>query len=335
MKREEIKFGIEEEVFLLQGENPTLTSLYYLAKLLWKNPRFYYTHTASNFARGKDLKQALMGGVEISTKVGRFKEVMEDFKKRRKDLIEACGEESLIVPLGSLLHLDTPTLTCALQIHISGVEDINLAYNNLAYFLPLLALITVNSPGKKGRYFGQSYRIYHSFAIGALQDDPLERFQDIIISRRLRTIELRIFDTIWDVSRIEMLLNLVEAICRLKEKKPLDLNVYRERREKIALYGYCKEIEPLYRELGEISPVPRDIFVHTPADDTWGFFEKNGLLATYEALDNAYRQGGGLKKVEKKKISPSLLKAILGFTGYYLPKLPFVIWKFGREHGYL
>jgi hypothetical protein len=334
MEKKKFIFGIEEEVFLLQGENPTLSSLYYLAKLLWKNPRFYYTHTASNFARGRDIKKAIMGGVEISTMVAERGEVIKDLKERREDLIEACGEECLIVPLGSLLHLDAPSLTCALQIHISGVKDMELAYKNLAYFLPLLALITVNSPAREGKYFGQSYRIYHSFAIGSLKNSPLERFQDIIISRRLNTIELRIFDSTWDVSRIEVLLELIEAILSLKEEKPLDFSLYKERREKLALYGYCKEIEPLYRELGEFSPISRDVFIHTPSEEVWSFYEKNGLKATYEALDNAYRKGK-LSKRERGKMGFSLGKAILGIAGYYVPKIPFMIWKFGREHGYI
>jgi hypothetical protein len=334
MKCEKVRFGIEEEVFLLQGENPTLSSLYFLAKLLWKNPRFYYTHTASNFARGRDVRKVIMGGVEISTAVAESDKVIEDLKERRKDLIEACGEDSLIVPLGSLLHLDAPSLTCALQIHISGVKDVELAYNNLAYFLPLLALVTVNSPAREGKYFGQSYRIYHSYAIGSLGKDPLRRFQDIIISRRLKTIELRIFDSTWDIFRIKALLELIEAILFLEEKKPLNLSSYQERREKVALYGYCKEIEPLYRELGEFLPISRDIFIHTPAEEVWHFYEKNGLTATYEALDNAYRNGE-LRKVERKEVKSSLTKAFLGVAGYYIPKIPFMIWKFGREHGYI
>ena len=60
-------FGLEEEVFIIDAEKPTLLSLYYLAKLLKKDPRYYYFHTASNFARGKDIKECLMGGVEIAT----------------------------------------------------------------------------------------------------------------------------------------------------------------------------------------------------------------------------------------------------------------------------
>ena len=62
-------FGVEEEVFITEPERPTIRSLYFLAKLLARNPRYYYTHSASNFSRGPDLRQGLMSGVEISTAI--------------------------------------------------------------------------------------------------------------------------------------------------------------------------------------------------------------------------------------------------------------------------
>jgi gamma-glutamyl:cysteine ligase YbdK (ATP-grasp superfamily) len=48
-------------------------------------------------------------------------------------------------------------------------------YANLAYFLPLLILLSASSPYAGGRYFGQSYRVAASFAIGALRDDLPQR----------------------------------------------------------------------------------------------------------------------------------------------------------------
>lgn len=59
--------GLEEEVFITEPTLPSLGALWHLARLLWSNPSYYYAHSASNFARGRDLRQSIMSGVEIST----------------------------------------------------------------------------------------------------------------------------------------------------------------------------------------------------------------------------------------------------------------------------
>ncbi len=331
-----LTFGLEEEVFLLEKEKPSLQSLYYLARLLKKNPLFYFTHSASNFAQGKDLKVSLMGGVEIATEIkNRPSELIEDLKKRREDLIEACRNECLIIPLGSLLHLSAPTLTCALQVHIGGFKDPDRVYQNLAYFLPLLILATANSPAYNGKYFGPSYRLANSFAIGPLkEEDYLSRFQDLIISRRLKTIEIRVFDPIWDLERLKKVLEIIEAIVKIEEELPFDYQKYRELREKVTRYGYCKEVEFLYRELNNYFACPKELFLRPPAEQVWFAYQKMGLEKTYSALDNAYREGE-FKPSEKKIPPPRLWKKIAGFSFYYLPKLPYISWKFLREHGYI
>jgi hypothetical protein len=335
MTQESLRFGLEEEVFLIEDKNPSLQSFFYLAKLMKKDPSFYYFHSASNFSRGRDILKCFMSGVEISTKaVSNPQELIEDLKKRRGDLIEVSDNECLIIPLGSLIHLDAPTLTCALQIHLSGLSEVDKVYWNLAYFLPLLTLLTINSPGRGGSYFGQSYRIFHSFAIGPISDNPWHRFQDIIISRRLKTIEIRVFDPCWDLEKIEILLKIISALVQIEERLPFEKTSYRLRREKVALYGYCKEIEPLYRKLASIFPIERSCFTRTPADEVWHFYEKYGLETTYATLDNAYRNGQ-FKKVPPKHFKTSVWRKIVGFSGYYLPKIPYNLWKFGREHGYI
>lgn len=335
MAPESLCLGLEEEVFLIEDKKPSLQSFFYLAKLMKKDPGFYYFHSASNFSRGKDIIKCLMSGVEISTKTtSNPQELIEDLKKRRLDLIEACNDDCLIVPLGSLIHLDAPTLTCALQIHLSGLREVNQVYWNLAYFLPLLALLTINSPGQKGSYFGQSYRIFHSFAVGPVSNNPWHRFQDIIISRRLKTIEIRVFDPCWDLGRIELLLKIIFALVQIEEALPFEATSYRLRREKIARYGYCKEVEPLYRKLTSVFPIERLYFTHTPSDEVWHFYEKHGLETTYATLDHAYR-GGEFKKVPPKHFKTSALRKIAGLSGYYIPKIPYNLWKFSREHGYI
>ncbi len=327
-------YGIEEEVFLVEPEKPSLQSLYYLAQLLRKNPKFYYFHSASNFARGKDILEALMGGVEIATGVHHnIDSLLNDLKLRRKDLTEVSL--ALIVPLGSLLNLSSPTNTCAFQIHLSQLDNKERVYRNLVYFLPLLTLLTINAPAVGGKYFGQSYRIFHSFAVGPLKNDREERFQDIIISKRLGTIELRVFDPTWDLERIKVLLQLIEVIIQLDYQYPFDLKNYNYLRKKVALHGYCKELEPLYQELCKFYYLPKEIFLETPSDRVWRYYQKNGLVKTYAALDNAYRSGSFSPRPRKiPNFKKSWAKIALGLAGYYLPKLPYVAYKFGREHGY-
>lgn len=325
-------YGIEEEVFLVEPEKPSLQSLYYLTRLMKKEPRFYYFHSASNFARGKDINESLMGGVEIATGIhDNLAGLLANLKVRRKDLIESC--EALIVPLGALLNLQSPTNTCAFQVHIGQLDDREKTYQNLAYFLPLLTLLAINAPAAGGKYFGQSYRMLNSFAVGPLTGDPEERFQDIIISRRLGTIELRVFDPIWDLERIRLLLELIEKIAGLDRRCPLELECYNRLRQKVALGGYCPELEPLYRELTEFHDLPKEMLMETSSDRVWRYYQKNGLIKTYAALDNAYRTGDFSSR-EVPHFKRSWSKIGLGLAGYYLPKLPYIAYKFGREHGY-
>ena len=323
------QYGIEEEVFVTEPERPSLKSLYYLAGMLKKDVRFYYTHTASNFARGKDISQGLMSGVEVSTTIhSDISALIDDLAARRRDLAALC--EGLIVPLGHLLNYDAPTNVCSLQIHIGGIKDMERAYRNVAYFLPLLTLLTVNSPGFNGEYFGQSFRIGRSFAIGPLREDWEYRFQDIIFAKRLGTIELRIFDPVWDLERIRLLMLMIDAIVKARADYPFGRDRYNEIRSGIALSGFCDRAQDLYRELNDLYPVSCDVFKSTCSDRVWAFYKEEGLLRTYSALDNGYRTGV-FSPDRVPQQNGDLLKIGLGFAGYYVPKLPYVLWKYWRE----
>ena len=319
-------FGIEEEVFITEPERPTLRSLYYLSRLLAKNPRFYYTHSAHNFARGKDLKQGMMSGVEIST--GTFEDVealVDDFEMRRADLSSVCG--GLIVPVGHLINYDTPTNTCAIHVHIGGVADKRRVYGNLIHFLPVLPLFTMNSPGAGGEYFGQSYRISKSWAIGAIQEDWEVRFQDVIHSKRLGTVELRVCDPCWDTGRVRYLLRAVKAIAEMDETLEPNIERYNEMRPNIARHGLLDENADLVSELKSLVDFPTEILTRTASDELKEMYESEGLLGAYSALDNGYRNG----KFESREIVQEqrshVGSGILGFAGYFLPRLPYYAWK--------
>jgi hypothetical protein len=331
--RQPLKWGLEEEVFVTEPEKPGTESLYYLAKLLRQNPRFFYLRTASNFARGRDIFQGLMSCVEVSTSVCEdIDELLEDLKLRRKELCGVC--DGLIVPMGHLMNSDAPTNTAALQIHLSGMNDWEKTYANLVHFLPVLALISANAPAANRSYFGKSFRMARSFAVGPLSGNPYNRFQDIIFAKRLNTLEIRVFDPFWDLERMEILLKAINAIVNLDYDFTLDIEAYNRLRSHFVLYGMNEDTEKIYKELSGICDLPKEMVENTPGDEVWELFESNlDLTATYSALDNAYRNGE-LKaeaRFKQKSFPIRLLRKIGGFGGYYLPKLPFIIYKYLKE----
>lgn len=322
-------FGLEEEVFVLEPDLPSLNSLYYLSKLLWKDPKLNFKLTASNFSRGPDVRQALMSGVEVATRVhDNPEDLVDDLAGRRAEL--AAVAEGLIAPIGHLLNLSTPTNVCALQLHVGNVPDLELAYANLAYFLPVLNLLAVNSPYAGGTYFGQSFRMAHGYSVGKLKDDPYYRFQDIIITKRLGTIELRSPDPVWDLSRVRVLAKAVAAIAELSTPMEFSRERYNGGRDGVAKEGYTEQLRPLYNELKQIADVPENLLINTASDEVKEFFEKNGRSKTYSALDNGYRTGAFAAR-QLPEYKARALKSLAGLAGYYVPKFPYVVWKYLKE----
>ncbi len=318
--------GIEEEVFITEPERPTLRSLYYLSRLLARNPAYYYTHSAHNFTRGKDVKQGLMSGVEISTGVHQdVDELVDDLAARRADL--AAVASGLIVPVGHLINFDTPTNTCAIHIHVGDVPDKRRVYYNLIHFLPILPVFTINSPMVAGRYFGQSYRMHKSFAIGPILEDWTIRFQDVILSKRLGTVELRACDPCWDVNRIRYLLRAVKAIAELDVDLEPNISSYNAQRERMCREGLREESESLVGELKEIADFPVENLTRTASDELREMYDSKGLLGAYSALDSGYRSG----RFEPRDVSDrqrlGLLGGMIGFCGYFIPRFPYYAWK--------
>jgi hypothetical protein len=262
-----VTLGLEEEVFITTPTRPTLDALYALAKLLWRNPRDYYKHTASNFARGRDARQCLMSSVEIATRPhAAIDALLGELRTHRAALADAAGD-AYLVPVGHLFDLDAPTNTAGLHIHIGApAERRHIVYANLAHFLPLLILLSASSPYAGGRYFGQSYRVASSFAIGALRDDPYYRFQDLILSRRLGTIEIRACDPIWDLERLRVLLEAVRAIAQLPTARPINRARYAALRHQAACIGYTPDLQALHRELRAVYEIPERLLRTTISD---------------------------------------------------------------------
>jgi len=324
-------YGIEEEVFIVKSGKPSLESLFYLTLLLWRRGYSNYFRTASNFSHMPDLRGGLMGGVEISTEVCcDVDSLLGALVRRRKELAEVSS--GLIVPMGHLFNEDAPTKTCGMHVHIGGLADIERAYNNLAHFLPLLALLTANSPCADGKYFGCSYRIHSCPFIGPLKNNPSYRFQDIIISKRLKTLEVRIFDATWDISRIKKLLEIIEVIVRIEKDIDFVPSFYAAARMEAAMSGYGKFTDELFNQLSGFCDISQDLFRLTPSGMLYDYYEKNGLNATLAALDNAYRTGK-FEAVGFHEEKPSIAKIGIGIIGYFIPKLPYTVWKACREMG--
>ncbi|NPV52656.1 MAG: hypothetical protein HPY71_03935 [Firmicutes bacterium] len=348
---EYILLGLEEEVFVAEPVLPSLGSLYYLARLLWRNPSYYYTHSASNFARGRDLRQAVMSGIEVSTGVhSSVCALIEDLAARRRELASVC--DGLILPIGHLFDLEAPTNTCGLHIHVGPVPDQEREriYSNLAHFLPLLALLTASSPLARGRYFGQSFRIAKSYAIGPLRKGNEQyRFQDMIVSKRLGTIELRIFDPVWDLERARALLRCIVAILKTGRQFTWNEDSYRHFRETAAQMGYSGYgsgerllYSKLYSELRELCEVDESLFRRTASDELYECWKKHGTLKTYLAVDNAYRNGifspeieipaEAVHRITAQSLGKWAFRAASGLLFYYVVKLPYIVMKGLREH---
>jgi len=307
-----------------------MESFYYLARLLARNPGFYYTHSAHNFARGKDLKQGWVGGVEIST--GSHEDVdslIDDFARRRAELASVCT--GLLVPMGHLIDYDAPTNTCAVHVHIGGIENKRRLYGNLIHFLPILGLFTINSPFVNSQHFGQSYRMYRSWAIGQIKEDWTGRFQDIILSKRLGTVELRLFDPCWDLGRVRALMRVIAAIAELDEDLDPNIERYNTLRSEICLRGLLDETIDVARELNSLVDFPMHILEHTASDELAGVYNNGGLLDAYSALDNGYRNGVFEPRPVDKQQKVDVAKGVIGFAAYFIPRLPYYAWKGIRE----
>jgi hypothetical protein len=310
-----ITLGLEEEVFITTPTRPTLDALYVLAKLLWRNPRDYYKHTASNFARGRDARQCLMSSVEIATRPHTdINALLDELRTHRAALADAAGD-AYLVPVGHLFDLDAPTNTAGLHIHIGVPAERRLTvYANLAYFLPLLILLSASSPYAGGRYFGQSYRVAASFAIGALHDDPYYRFQDLILSRRLGTIEIRACDPIWDLERLRVLLEAVQAIAQLPTARPIDRARYAALRHQAARIGYTPDLQALYRELSTVYEIPEALLQETVSDALHGYLKRFWIPPSVPSSSSRQASQFGAAR-NKSPLTPALSPLTKGGEG--------------------
>ncbi|HWP30592.1 MAG TPA: glutamate-cysteine ligase family protein [Fimbriimonadales bacterium] len=329
-----VTLGVEEEVFVLESDRllPTLQSLDYLRKLFWSNPRKYTQHTASNFAKGNDRQECFMGSVEVATDTHEsIATLLDDLIERRKEFAKA-SEGGLVVPVGALFTLDSPTNTASTHIHV-GVpkEERQRVYENLVYFLPVLALAAANSPYAAGAFWGVSYRMASKGLLGPLREDNEYRFQDIIISKRLGTIEIRIFDPIPEIFRLNEILRALLAIAKYPKHCPLDREFYNKEREDWTRNGITPFVRKRWEELQTIVPFPFELLENTLSKHLGTIAMNYSIRDAYCEADRIWREPTKVPRTEKRS---SALRIVSGITGYYALRLPYIAYKGYKEwHG--
>ena len=330
-----VTLGLEEEVFVLYGDEArgfraSTASFGGLARLLWQDPQRNLGGTASNFRRGPAARRELMSSVEISTPVQAHPgTLLASALSRRRELSRALPR-GLLVPLGLLPGSDA-SHTAGLHLHV-GVPAARLGtvYGNLARFLPVLTHASASSPWWNGLPAGPLSRPLHSFALGPLVADPLERFQDLIVTRRLGTIEVRVLDPIWEPERLHAIVNAVWELARLPQRLPWSRATYNRLRETYRS-GPTPEVFALAQELQAVSGFEPGWLAHTASARVLASWRQHGEAHTLAALDGAYRTGewGSLGTPHPR---PARWQGAVGFAAYYLPKLPYMARKVRAEH---
>jgi gamma-glutamyl:cysteine ligase YbdK (ATP-grasp superfamily) len=326
-----VTLGLEEEVFVLEHGRltPTLQSLDYMRRLLWSNPRRYTVRSASNFARGQDQKECFMGSVEVSTGVHCDADsAVRDLLERRKEFAHAA-RGAMVVPVGSLFTLDSPSNTSGLHVHV-GVprEERDRVYGNLAYFLPVLAVASASSPYRAGKHYGLSYRIAEPHALGPLREDREYRFQDLIITKRLGTVEVRVLDPMPELSRMAEVVRAVESIARWPERLPFNREEYNGARPEWSQEGLNSWVRRRWEELQPISPFPLDLLEETFSERLAWIAKSKGVLQAYEEADRVWRVGTGVAHPVKRH---SRVRVVSGLAGFYAIRLPYMAYKGIRE----
>jgi hypothetical protein len=270
-----------------------------------------------------------MGSIEMATDVHeQIEHLIEDLIERRTEFALAA-QGGKIVPVGSLFTLDSPTNTASSHIHV-GVppSERSRVYENLAHFAPVLAIAAANAPWAAGKEFGLSYRMAQPGCLGPLRADREFRFQDIIVSKRLGTIELRVFDPIPEIFRLREILEAVTAIAAWPGSVEFNLEIYNVQRKNWTIHGVTPYIEELWDELKTIYPFPRELLESTLSERLRSVAQEKGIDAAYEHAQGLWLQGTDVSPEHRPH---SRLRTLTGLAGYYAVRLPFMAYKGYKE----
>ncbi len=126
-------------------------------------------------------------------------------------------------------------------------------------------------------------------------------------------------------------MRVVKAISELDIDLEPNVELYNSLRENICRQGFINETAPLVEELKSIVDFPVAIITYTASDELANTYKKHGLIATYSAADNAYRNGIFRPREVRLERRSHLKDGIIGFAGYFLPRLPYYALKGLKE----
>ncbi|WP_052351710.1 hypothetical protein [Deinococcus pimensis] len=320
--------GLEEEFFVLFDGRPSTASLLDLSKLLWEDPRRNFARTATNFTR---RPRDLMSTVEVSTGVHITPDALVgEALARRADLARVMPR-GLFAPVG-MLPVDDAYHTAGLHLHLGVARrHLSTAYGNVARFLPVLVLASASSPWKGAERYGQSYRLHASFALGPLRDDPLHRFQDLIVTRRLGTLEIRALDPVWDPARLRAIVDAAWRLAAIERPLGFSRERYNALRETYPRGGLTREVRDLALELHDLTGFDPAWCEHTEADRLADLAAREGHASVWRHLDGGVRRGD-FSPCGTRDGRPAAWRGAAGMALYYAPKLPYIALKGWREH---
>ena len=84
---------------------------------------------------------------------------------------------------------------------------------------------------------------------------------------------------------------------------------------------------PMVVALGEAGVKTLDDLADLASDELREVYDSSGLLGAYSAVDNGYRTGTFQSREVSLKQRPHLAAGIIGFAGYFVPRLPYYAWK--------
>lgn len=302
--------GIEEEFFIIDEESlfPVSCAPKLILKLLGKNS-YYLTKSTMESPVDKELFKTGFPIIELKTAPHSDVDcLMDEIRHHRGTLKDAAREEHLsMVPSG--LHpvhdpkKDSRLLCCAIHVHISGYP-LKKAFFALLQHIPELIALTANSPFLNEKTCGKAMRTIYSYAIG-VPTDFYKRAGDVIINRKLQTVELRVCDTQIISNNVfkfvHLILGIIDSHCKA-EKPENKLSQDLERKRFAAAIGgkfalnhefeeLFEEILPSLSEFGTAKTVYEYIMDEfSPADFQINIAEKYGMASVIESLWASFQE---------------------------------------------
>ena len=70
-----------------------------------------------------------------------------------------------------------------------------------------------------------------------------------------------------------------------------------------------------------------ELLERTASDELSEMYDSVGLVGAYSALDNGYRNGVFEPRAVDARQRAGTVKGLVGFVGYFVPRLPYYAWK--------